>query len=98
MVLADDITGNGKIDLVVTTKAGNIYVLSTEATYHPLKTWTSQGLGANGFTVREGYQAVYVTEASRVHRDVVGDHFYLQIHILDNRPKHKEEPHYDVKV
>jgi len=98
MVLADDITGNGKMDLVVTTKSGTIYVLSTDATYHPLKSWTSQGLGLNGFTVRDGYQAVYVTEASRGFRDIVGDQFYLQIHILDNRPKHKEEPHYDVKV
>lgn len=98
MVLADDITGNGKMDLVVTTKSGTIYVLSTEATYHPLKSWTSQGLGLNGFTVRDGYQAVYVTQASRGLRDIIGEEFYLQIHILDNRLKHKEEPHYDIKV
>ena len=39
MILADDITGNGKMDLLVTTRNGNVYVLGTEMPYHPLLAW-----------------------------------------------------------
>lgn len=40
MVLADDLDGNGRLDLVLTTMNGNVYVFETPAEYHPLKTWT----------------------------------------------------------
>lgn len=41
-VLVDDVDGSGNLDLVVATMNGNVYVLGTEAAYHPLKTWTAQ--------------------------------------------------------
>lgn len=41
-VLIDDVDGTGQLDLVVSTMNGNIYMLGTEAPYHPLKTWTAQ--------------------------------------------------------
>ena len=42
MVLADDLNADGKLDLLVTTMNGNVYVFSSPAPYHPLKAWTSQ--------------------------------------------------------
>ena len=42
MVLADDLNADGKLDLLVTTMNGNVYVFSSPASYHPLKSWTSQ--------------------------------------------------------
>lgn len=41
MVLADDLDGNGRLDLLVTTMNGNLYALETSALYHPMKAWTS---------------------------------------------------------
>lgn len=42
MVLADDLDGNGRLDLVLTTMNGNVFVFETPAEYHPLKAWTAQ--------------------------------------------------------
>lgn len=42
MVLADDLDGNGHLDLLVTTMNGMVYAFETRANYHPLRTWTSQ--------------------------------------------------------
>ena len=42
MVLADDLNADGKMDLVVTTMSGNVYVFGSPAPYHPLNSWTSQ--------------------------------------------------------
>lgn len=39
MVLADDLTGNGLVDLLVTTKSGNIYCLGTSISFHPSQAW-----------------------------------------------------------
>lgn len=41
MVLADDLDGNGRLDLLVATMNGNLYALETSALYHPMKAWTS---------------------------------------------------------
>jgi hypothetical protein len=53
MVLADDLDGNGRLDLLVATMNGNVYAFETPAEYHPLKAWTSQvgaaaGAGSGG--------------------------------------------------
>lgn len=42
MVLADDMDGNGRMDLVLATMNGNVYCFETAASYHPLKAWPSQ--------------------------------------------------------
>ncbi len=39
MVLVDDFLGNNKLQLVTTSRNGNIFVLGTDIPYHPLKTW-----------------------------------------------------------
>jgi len=95
MVLADDINGNGKMDLIVTARSGSVYVLETEAPYHPLRSWTSQFQGRNGFTVRDKYQGVFVTESTRTHRDITGATFTVQFEIIDSR-SHTSAT-YDVK-
>ena len=42
MVLADDLDGNGHMDLVVSTMNGNVYAFETPSDYHPLKAWPQQ--------------------------------------------------------
>lgn len=42
MVLADDMDGNGRLDLILATMNGNVYCFETTASYHPLKAWPSQ--------------------------------------------------------
>lgn len=47
MVLADDVDGNGRMDLVLATMNGNVYCFETGAHYHPLKAWPSQVIPCN---------------------------------------------------
>ena len=65
MVLADDITGNGLVDLVVTTMSGSVLVYATETPFHPLKAWTSRTKMLNGVTASEGYVGVFIEPESR---------------------------------
>lgn len=85
MVLTDDVTGNGKTDLVVTTLSGSVFVFETAAPFHPLKQWTSRIKGLNTLTASEGHLGVFIEPESRVSRDVRGDYFHLMITIKDNR-------------
>ncbi|ORC87815.1 putative FG-GAP repeat protein, putative,intergrin alpha chain protein [Trypanosoma theileri] len=86
MVLADDMTGNGKLDLIVSTLSGSIMVFETPANYHPLKAWISRVKATNGYTASEGYVGVYIHPSSRAARDVRGDTFTLLVTIHDKRP------------
>lgn len=47
MVLADDVTGDGFLDLLVSTMSGSVHLFGTDAPYHPANTWTSPGQGAH---------------------------------------------------
>jgi hypothetical protein len=110
MVLAEDLNNNGKLDLLVTTRSGNVYLLETTATFHPLKSWyysiwiyliprPSQVLARNGFTARYGYQGIYVHEASKeMLQDVYGSYFRVAFEIVDKRTKKSQPSYYDVKV
>lgn len=42
MVLADDLDGNGYLDLLMATMNGNLYAFQTAALYHPDAVWPSQ--------------------------------------------------------
>lgn len=86
MVLADDLTGNGVLDLVVTTLAGGVYVYSTETPFTPLKAWPSRIKALNGATASEGHVGVYINEETRTPRDIRGDRFRLMVTIEDHRP------------
>ncbi|KAG1675745.1 hypothetical protein FOA52_012401 [Chlamydomonas sp. UWO 241] len=85
MVLADDLNGNGRLDLVLATMNGNIYCLETPAEYHPLKAWPSQVVGANLMVARHDYFGVYATASSRVARDAAGKKLQLQLSLIDKR-------------
>jgi hypothetical protein len=86
MVLADDISGTGKMDLLVATINGNIYCIATAAKYHPLKSWPTQVLGSNGFVARWNWEGIYATAGTRIPRDVRGLHLPVRFTILDKRP------------
>ena len=86
MVLADDIDGNGQMDLIVSTMNGNVYCFETTAPYHPLKAWTSQAQAVNGFTARYNSQGIFASAASRAPRDVGGETLKVQFDLVDKRP------------
>mmetsp|Transcript_4558 Transcript_4558/g.9807 ORF Transcript_4558/g.9807 Transcript_4558/m.9807 type:complete len:1070 (-) Transcript_4558:202-3411(-) len=85
MVLADDLDGNGRLDLLVTTMNGNVYMFETPSEYHPLKAWTSQVMGPNAMLARHDYFGAYATKPTRQPRDVAGDKLRVQINIIDKR-------------
>jgi hypothetical protein len=88
MVLAEDLAGSGRLDLLVTTLGGTLYAIRTAARYHPLKAWPAQapGVGTAACTARWGWQGVAATRDSRVPRDVRGDAVPVRFTITDRRP------------
>ena len=50
MVLADDLDGDGKLDLLASGASGGVYALRTAARAHPLSVWREQVPGGNRFT------------------------------------------------
>lgn len=86
MVLADDLDGNGRMDLVVATMNGVVYCFETPADYHPLKAWPQQVQGVNGMVARHDYYGVYATASSRRPRDIAGDKLAIKIEVVDKRP------------
>ncbi|KAL3137120.1 hypothetical protein ABBQ32_006695 [Trebouxia sp. C0010 RCD-2024] len=85
MVLADDLDGNGRLDLLVTTMNGNLYALETSALYHPMKAWTSVVHGVNCFTARWNWQGIAATAETRTPRDVAGQRLKIRFEIVDRR-------------
>ena len=86
MVLADDLTGNGLMDLVVTTISGGVTVFETKTPFHPLKAWPRRLKSFNGATANEGHLGVFFEKQSRFHRDIRGDRFKMLVNIRDDRP------------
>lgn len=86
-VLIDDVTGNGYLNLIVTTMNGNVLNLGTTVPYDPLKTIT--GMTPN-VAYRANYHGLSVTKNSRKHRDEFGSSFKVEFDIVDNRkmPSH----------
>ena len=81
MVLADDLNGDGKLDLVVTTMNGNVYVFGSPARYHPLKSWTSQ--------VSAGWDSAQAFSDRRPQNTACGV-FVHASNLMLARPKHNE--------
>lgn len=99
MVLADDILGNDKMQLLVSTQNGNVYCFATESPYHPMKSWISQAQGVNGFTARAHYHGIFIVQSPQ--DDVTGSSFDLTFDIVDERPKikkHKQLGKYVVTI
>jgi len=86
MILADDMDGNGMMDLVVTTMNGNAFALATQTPYHPLLSWSAQNqCGRNGFAWRYEHHGVYALPSSRKMHDVMGATFAVRFRIVDRR-------------
>jgi hypothetical protein len=95
MVQADDVHGTNNIDLVISTKSGDIVTLESPAVpYHPLNVWnTGEVRGrrnnfAHGFTASQG---IFVHEMSRQYRDIFGVYVPITFEIFDNRPNIQNE-------
>eukprot|EP00884_Botryococcus_braunii_P005749 jgi/Botrbrau1/15175/Bobra.0149s0040.1 len=86
MVLADDLDGDGKLELVLATMNGNLYAFDTWQRYHPLKAWPSQVQAGNGFVARDNWAGLYATGSSRAWRDVRGQSLQVRFTIVDKRP------------
>uniref|UniRef100_A0A7S0RKX6 DEX1 C-terminal domain-containing protein n=1 Tax=Chlamydomonas leiostraca TaxID=1034604 RepID=A0A7S0RKX6_9CHLO len=84
-VLAEDLDGNGRLELVVATMNGAVYALETPAEYSPLKAWPAQVMGGNGMVARHDLVGIYATQASRAPRDVAGDRLAVTVRVVDKR-------------
>jgi len=75
MPLADDITGDGTLDIIIGTMNGQVIVLDTNVPYHALNAWPSfPKHRLNGFT--HGHMGISVPEIERRalrHADIKGN-------------------------
>jgi len=92
-VLADDVLGRGKIDLIVATMNGNVFAFATESVVsdkHPLRAapaYTSRQAGQAGL-LREGYHGVAISAQSReALLDCSGQEVEVEYTIVDERSK-----------
>lgn len=86
MVLADDVLGNGQMDLVVTTIKGGVYVFQTSTPYTAMNAWPSKTKGVNGFSASGNYIGIAISPNLRTFRDIQGDTFNVEFTIYDSRP------------
>jgi outer membrane protein assembly factor BamB len=87
-VLADDLTGNGMLDLLVSTMNGHLFCFETDTPWTPLRAWRSQAQGRNVFQPREGFQGVVISgvpSGRHAPRAVTGVRFPLEIELHDAR-------------
>lgn len=106
MVQVDDVHGNGNLDLVVTTRSGEIMTLevSDKVPYHPLNFWNhgSRRSRQGGNNMVHGYSAssgIYIHRESRQYnRDVLGLFVDVTFEIFDARPnihnEHEKRKYY----
>ena len=105
-IISDDLTQNGKLDLLVLTLRGRAFCVSTKLNYDPSLTWTTNWFGAsNVHTSNLDYHGIFVEKFSRKHRDVSGSSFPIVFTITSRRkidkittPKYRVEIFLDGKV
>jgi hypothetical protein len=88
MPLVDDVTGDGELDLVISTFNGQVLVVGTGVPYHPLNAWTSfPKHRTNGFT--HGRMGISMPASARgelLHADVRGNkNLSISFDIWDDR-------------
>jgi outer membrane protein assembly factor BamB len=87
MPLVDDLTGNGKMDIVLATMNGNVYAFeSMDTEFDPLNAWTSQVHSVNNLVARGDWYGVRGT--ARGYHDVRGAHLDVPFEIVDRRKVH----------
>ncbi|XQJ29238.1 intergrin alpha chain protein, putative [Leishmania guyanensis] len=86
MVLADDVLGNGQMDLVVTTINGGVYVFETATPYTAMNAWPSKTKGVNGCSASGNHVGISISPNFRTFRDIRGDTFNVEFTIYDARP------------
>lgn len=98
LILADDLTSNGFIDLLITTTVGHVFCMATGA---PLGTsaaaWRSRRDGRNAFAIGV-WQGVRLAEDTKQRHHVSGNTFYFTFEIVDLRPARGPNHHYSVKL
>ncbi len=73
MILVDDVTGNGKLDLIITTMNGNVICLGTDVNHETPATWTSRENGLPGSIQRSDALSVTLSlSGSIVNGEVSG--------------------------
>ena len=85
-ILADDVLGTGRMQLIVSTLSGHLFVFDTPVRFAPLKAVPSRPVGPNVLSSRDGFVGIELLPASRAPHEVRGDHFYLSFKITDDRP------------
>jgi len=96
MLIADSLTGSGKMEIVAATSEGDIYLLGTEAPYHPLNAWPSLVRGRNVLTVNNNI-GVLIDESTRLMEHISGKYFPLIFNIIDSRSK-RVNPRYTIQI
>ncbi|GAM19231.1 hypothetical protein SAMD00019534_024060 [Acytostelium subglobosum LB1] len=81
MVLATDFTGNGQLDLLVSTFGGVLYTLSTNTPFTPAKERTSFNQERNIFS--QGVEGIFIRQDSSGVFDVIGSEFSLAFDVVD---------------
>mmetsp|Transcript_37867 Transcript_37867/g.62323 ORF Transcript_37867/g.62323 Transcript_37867/m.62323 type:complete len:260 (+) Transcript_37867:227-1006(+) len=90
-VLAEDLEGDGTLDLLVVTTEGTAVALSTGVPAHPLNAWPAARRGrANGFT-HGGHQGIYVLDHLTRYSNVLSQFLPITFEIVDERVNTKEE-------
>lgn len=98
MILADDVTSNGFIDLIVVSFEGHMYCLSTGAPLTSTSaTWKSKRDGRNSWTTGI-WQGVRVNEVTKERHHVSGNRFSFSFEIIDERQTRGPDAHYTVSL
>jgi len=82
--LAEDVDGDGRLELIVTTMNGNVLCLATPWAHHALLAWPAQAPDGNP-AARAGVAGVAVGPASRALRDVSTADFPVQFAVSEER-------------
>ncbi|KAI8106939.1 hypothetical protein M9434_001589 [Picochlorum sp. BPE23] len=87
MVLAEDVSSTGTIDLIVATTGGNLYSIRTTSKYHPLKTRSAllPGVSEASYVAPWNWVGIYAVAGTRIPRDVRGSHVQIRFTVMDKR-------------